>query len=397
MMRRYTVVILVLLTAQGAFAQADRPKRDQVAAATDAAVRGLKEAVSKDVLANSVTVQTLLDKTGGHDKLTDVLRRAEQIGGPRWVNETCQVRLEISGTRVAAALVQIAAAQPKKSPISADVLAVKLTDWNGRTFSANGSSTGAAEIEHARPGGENGAWSRVSDEARRTAVAQAKEDAISQTIESVKDVRVPSGKTAGEALTNPATREQVSAWLAARPVTEVVFRDDLNVGVSLSAPPAEFFEAFRDALRAAEPDAPAWETVKTEFAQRVGAPTGSAAVGGAPAAQSLPPLPTLPPVWTNQQIEAEGSAAVAGSKLKCARAAEAAAAKNLAAQIDSLPLTPDVTIAQAAERDPRIRNAIYRATARARTYKVEYDTAGGARVRVQLNLREVWDELRGPQ
>ncbi|MGB7158253.1 MAG: hypothetical protein WBD40_09325, partial [Tepidisphaeraceae bacterium] len=108
----------------------------------------------------------------------------------------------------------------------------------------------------------------------------------------------------------------------------------------------------------------------------------------------LPPLPSLPPVWTNRQIEAEGSAAVAGSKLKCARAAEAEAAKNLVAQIDPLSLTTDLTIAQAAERDPRVRDAVNRATARARTYKVEYDTDGGARVRVQLDLRDVWDELR---
>ncbi|MGB7157811.1 MAG: hypothetical protein WBD40_07080, partial [Tepidisphaeraceae bacterium] len=179
MMRLHAIAILVLLAfATSAFAQADRPKRDQIAAATDAAVRGLNEAVSKNTLAQGVTVATLLDKTSGHDKLTETLRRAEQIGGPRWVNETCQVRLEISGTRVASALVQIAAAKPEWSPIPPDVLAVKLKDWNKRTFSATGSSTGAAEIEHARPGGESGAWARVSDAERRGAVAQAKVNAI---------------------------------------------------------------------------------------------------------------------------------------------------------------------------------------------------------------------------
>lgn len=396
-MRAQTAIILLLLLAGDVFAQAERAVRDpHERAATAAAVRGLKEAAAKESLAPGVTVADLLDRTKGHGRLLDVLSRAEKIGGTRWVDDqTCQVRLEISGSRVAQALVNITANEPKKSPIAADVLAVKLKDWNRRTFSATGSSTGAAEIEHARPGGEAAAWANVTDEARRTAVAAAKADAINGALESVRDVKLPNGRTAGEALKDPAVREKLHGWLAARPVTEVEFRDDLNVGVELAAPPAEFFEAFRDALRAGEPDAAAWETVRGDFERRLALPAGTAAVGGGAAKPAVVQLPTLPPVWTNRQIEAEGSANAGGSKLKCARLAEGDASKKLAKQIEALPLTDALTAGQAAERDPQVRDALTRAASMGRTYKVEYDSAGGARVWVQLDLHHVWNELRG--
>ena len=399
-MRVCIVAILLLLLAADVFAQADRASRDQERAATEAAVRGLKEAAGKEMLAPGVTVLTLLDRTRGHDRLIKELSRAEKIGGTRWVDDkTCQVRLEIAGSRVAQALVAVAAAQPKKSPIAADVLAVKLKDWGARTFSATGSSTGAAEIEHARPGGEAAAWANVSDESRRAAVAAAKDNAVTLTIESVRDVMLPNGKTAGDALKDKAVREKLTQWLATRPVTQVEFRDDLSVGVHLAAPPAEFFEAFRDALRAGEPDAAAWDNVRADFEQRLAAPSGTAVVGGVVAAAGAPPkgalqLPSLPPPWTNQVIEAEGSATAGGSKLKCARMAEAQAAKDFFTQVEALPLSDAQTVGQAAERDSRVRDAVDRAVTKGRTYKVEYDANDGARVWVQLDLRHVWNELR---
>jgi hypothetical protein len=252
------------------------------------------------------------------------------------------------------------------------------------------------------------AWGRVSDEARRTAVAAAKDNAINHAIESVRDVMLPNGKTAGDALKDDAVREKLTQWLATRPVTQVEFRDDLSVGVQLAAPPAEFFEAFRDALRAGEPDAAAWDNVRADFERRLAAPSGTAAVGAgagaAPGAAAVAPgapakgalqLPSLPPPWTNQVIEAEGAATAGGSKLKCARLAEAEAAKSFLAQVEALPLNDAQTLGQAAARDPRVGDAVNRAVAKGRTYKVEYDADGGARVWVQLDLRHVWNELRG--
>jgi hypothetical protein len=397
-----SIFLLMLLLAANVFAQADRATRDQERAATEAAVRGLKEAVAKEMLAPGLTVARFLDKADGHERLTNDLARAEKIGGTRWVDNTAQVRLEISGQRVVQSLVAIAATKPHSSPIAADVLAVKLKDWNRRTFSSTGSSTGAAEIEHARPGGEAAAWGRVSDESRRAAVAAAKDDAINHTILSINDVMLPNGKTAGDALKDKAVRAKIQQWLSTRPVTQVEFRDDLSVGVELAAPPAEFFEAFRDALRAGEPDAPAWDNVRADFERRLASPSGTAAVGsgasGAVAAGAPPKgalqLPSLPPAWTNETIEAEGAATAGGSKLKCARLAEAEAAKLFVTQIDKLQLSDAQTVGQAAETDRRVRDAVDRATGRGRTYKVEYDADGGARVWVQLDLRHVWSELR---
>ncbi|HEV2293931.1 MAG TPA: hypothetical protein VGR35_08740 [Tepidisphaeraceae bacterium] len=393
-MRIAGLILLVLFLVADAFAQAGR---EQERAATAAAVRGLMEAAAKEHIAPGVTVGKLLDQTKGHERLRKELSRAQMIGGTRWVGNTAQVRLEISGSRVAQALVNIAASEPKKSPIPADVLAVKLKDWNQRTFSATGSSTGAAEIEHARPGGEAPAWAAISDDARRAAVAAAKENAVNSALDSVRDVKLPNGKTAGEALKDPAVREKLRTWLSTRPVTEVQFRDDLNVAVQLSAPPAEFFEAFRDALRFGEPDAAAWEAVREEFQRRLASPFGTAAVGAAAGVPTKPTLqlPALPPPWTNRQIESEGAATAAGSKLKCARMAEARAAEGLVTQLEALPLTENLTVGQAAERDPRIREALDRAASRGRTYKVEYDSDGGAHVWVQLDLHHVWEELRG--
>jgi hypothetical protein len=177
----------------------------------------------------------------------------------------------------------------------------------------------------------------------------------------------------------------------------------LNVAVELAAPPAEFFEAFRDALRAGEPDAAAWDNVRADFARRLASPSGTAAVGGggtggATIAGAAPrgalQLPSFPPAWTNEVLEAEGAATAGGSKLKCARMAEAQAAKSFVAQIEKLPLSDAQTVGQAAQNDRRVHDAIDRAAGRGRTYKVEYDADGGAHVWVQLDLRNVWNELR---
>ena len=395
-MRPYLALILSLILASGASAQADKSRRDKVAAATAAAVNGLKEAVSKETVAPGMTVGTILAHTRAQERFLKTLNRAEQPGGPRWVDDqTCQVRLEIAGPIVARALVDIAATQAKETPIAADVLAVKLQKWNGRTFSATGSSTGATEIEHARPGGEAPAWMSVSDDARRATVAAAKDNAVNATIDSIRDVKLPNGQKAGDALKDPAARERLRTWLSTRPVTQVAFRDDLNVAVQLAVPADEFYGAFREALRAGEPDAAAWSAVRDDVAQRLVTPEGIASAAGGGTTKISLQLPALPPTWTNQQIEADGAAALVGSKLKCARAAEAEAAKQLTTQIEKLPLTDALTIGQAAERDPQVRDAISRAAARARTYKVEYDADGGAKVWVQLDLHDVWSELRG--
>lgn len=400
---RLALVITVSLTfATTLRAQVDDARRDQVEAATSTAVAALREAIAQNPIGRNVTVQDLLDRTKGGKKLTETLQRAQRIGGPRWADDqTCQVRLEIAGSRVAGALVQIAASDPDRSPVPANVLAVRLSDWNKRTFSATGTSTGAAEIEHVRPRDESDAWSAVGDDARRAAVENAKQDAVNKAIDSVAPIKLPDGRPAGEALASPASRERLSTWLAQRPVTEVEFQDDLQVALSLATPPMEFYQALRSAVdvKGASDDA-AWAPVREEFERRAGSSVGRAAVATTATnpANALRPasveLPAIPPAWTNDQVDADGTAPAGTSKLKSARVAEADAAENLLAELEKLPLAPGQTVGDAARDNPRVRSALARAVKRARPSKVDYGNDGSVRVHVVMNLRDLWDELR---
>jgi hypothetical protein len=399
---RLAVVITVLLSiAASAAAQGDDAQRDQVQAATATAVAAMGEAIAQHPIGRNLTVRTLLEKTGSSKKLVETLQRAQRIGGPRWVDDqTCQVRLEIAGSRVAAALVQIAASQPDRSPVPADVLAVRLADLNARTFSATGSSTGAAEIENVRPRDESDAWSTVGDEARRKAVASAKQDAINKAIESIAPITLPGGRPAGEALSSPAARQRLADWLAQRPVTEVEFRDDLHVALALATPPSEFYQALRSAVdTSGAGDDAAWGSVREEFERRAGSSVGRAlAASSTTQADALktagPELPTIPPSWTNDQIDADGVAPAGASKLRAARAAEVDAAEKLAAQLEGLPLGHGTTVGDLARDNPSIRAAVARAVKRARPAKVDYQSEGGVKVHIVMNLRDLWEELR---
>lgn len=399
---RLAVAITVLFMMAGSLrGQANDARQDQVQAATATAVAAMGEAIAQHPIGRNVTVRTLLEQTGSSRKLAETLQRAQRIGGPRWVDDqTCQVRLEIAGSRVAAALVQIAASNPDRTPVPANVLAVRLSDLNSRTFSATGSSTGAAEIENVRPRDESDAWSAVDDEARRHAVASAKQDAVNKAIDSIAPIKLPGGRTAGEALSSPPARQRLTEWLAQRPVTEVEFRDDLHVALALATPPIEFYQALRSSVdtsvEAADTD---WELVREEFERRAGSSVGRASAASATTqANALqrpgPELPTIPPTWTNDQIDAIGIAPAGSSKLRAARAAENAAAEKLAAQLEALPLGDGTTIGDLARDNPAIRSAVARAIQRARPAKVDYQSEGGVEVHVMMNLRDLWEELR---
>src|SRR5437016_714524 len=133
-MMRVVRLMLVCSLALAGFVRAQdaasRDARDQIAAATGRALEALRGQVSAESIGPNLTVQDLLDKTNGTKKLMQTLRRAQQIGGPRWLDaQTCQVRLEIGGPMVRAALVNIAATD-NRSPIQQNVLQGRLKDWD---------------------------------------------------------------------------------------------------------------------------------------------------------------------------------------------------------------------------------------------------------------------------
>src|SRR5438046_8752958 len=104
---RLVPLLLLFSLALGGLARAQdasRDQRDQIAAATGRALEALRAQVSAEPIGPGLTVQDLLDKTHGTKKLMQTLRRAQQIGGPRWLDaQTWQVRLEIGGPSVAKA------------------------------------------------------------------------------------------------------------------------------------------------------------------------------------------------------------------------------------------------------------------------------------------------------
>ena len=373
--------------------------RDQIAAATGRALDALRAQIAAESIGTGLTVQDLLDKTRSTKTLMKTLRRAQQIGGPRWLDpQTCQVRLEIGGPMIAKALVVIAASD-NRTPIDPRALQFHLQSWDRRTFSATGTSTGAAAVE-----------SGLADAVHRQAVCDARQDAVRQVLQNVRPIPLAKGKTVADALANPAVRDEVEKWLNARPVTQIEFRDEAQqqARVTLAVSGDEFFDAFRAAAQkqasALPPmDESAWGRVRDEFIARVGPAAGRAMAKPDANPQAAPlvkpvVLPQAPPDWVNQQVEAQGvsSARAGGSRLKTARAAESDAGNKLRDKIQGLGISPGLTLGDAARQDKRIAQGVERALARAATTKVDYRPDGGAVATVTLDLRDVWQEIAPP-
>lgn len=376
--------------------------RDQVAAANGRALEGLRAQVVSEPIGENLTVADLLSKTGTGKKFNQVLARAQQIGGPRWLDgQTCQVRLEIAGPVVARALVDTATLSRLESPVPPDVLAGRLKQWDRRTFTAIGTSTAGGAAELARPVYDGAAWSTVADESRRVAVAAARKDAVARVMEIIRPIHLGSDKTVAQVLEIPEVATELEQWLAERPVTQVEFRDDLQVRMTLAVPAAELFEAFR-ASAAKHPEAmeqikeTEWYPIRDAFVARMAATAcrGLAQAGPGKAGRGLSfDLPRTPPDWIETQLEADGGSSAAGSRLKAARAAEADAIEKLRIQLESLPLTSGSTVGDAARQDKQVAGALDRALGRARTKRVDYLGDGGARVVMTLELSEFWNEL----
>jgi hypothetical protein len=389
----YVMLLAVMLLTPAVRAQDDR--RGQISAATARAVEGLRAQIAAEPVARNVTVGDILKATDGAATLRKTLCRAQMIGGPRWIDDqTCEVQLEMSGLRVKNALLQIVDANPKKSPITSDVLEMRLRDWNDRTFAATGTSTGAAAVANVVP--VAGAWRNVTDESRQQAIAAARNNATAAVIEEIKPIKLANGKTVGDVLADAQARAGVEKWVTAQPVTQVEFRDDLQVRVTVATPADELFETFRAAAgKAISLDDATWSRVQDDFAINVAPTTRGAAKAGAAGgvAQRAIMLPAQPPAWVGNQLIADGVAPAGDSQLKSARAAEADAQARLRAQIDSLPLVAGVSVGEAAKGDPHFNDAVDRAIYRARPTKVDYQSDRSTRVRLSLDLRTLWDEI----
>lgn len=240
-----------------------------VADAVEDAVDSLMSDVGRQPIFGRVTVRDLLVRTDSFDTFLATLRDADQIGGPRWLDEnTVQVRLAVTGPILATSLITIANDAKDRSPVKPDELSPLLAAWAGKTFSAVGVSTA------------------------------------------------------------PTKPKQ-------------------SIGVVAQGPGA---------------------TTQPVF------------------------LPFNPPKWANQSLQADGKAGSANTRLRAARAAEVDALANLRKQVDELEVA-GTTVGEIAKNDRRLNMVIDRAIQRARLTKVDYLANGGANVRANLDLNDLWREI----
>lgn len=407
-MKWVTWIIIALVPLGTAAAQqavpATQPARQ---APVDAAMNDAVASMYKDVaaypLAEGVTIGDVVDRAAARPRLLKALEQARQIGGPRWLDpDTAQVRMELEGKVVAATIREIAASHPEALPITLTEMEPALKELAERTLTTTGSGATAATLEEVKPVGLSRAWDGIDEEARKAAIRAAKYDAVVSVIDSVSDIRLPSGQRLGEILRdrNYPLRRELEAHLMARPVTAVRFGDDRQVEVTLSAPPVETFAVIRRTLstmpHGRDLTEAQWAEIREQFLMDISVATGLGAVPTTATVLPIQPtvqLPTQPPVWIGEMIDAEGTSDAIDTKLKTARAAEQQAIDKLRQQVLQLPLTPDLTIGQAAERDPQLAQAVDRALQRSRTYKSDYHADGRVVVHTSLELRDVWEQL----
>lgn len=389
--------IFLLAFAVPVFAGPD-PHDAQIEAAANDAVGRLRADIESQPLGQDLSVADFLKQTGSCDDLVQALRRADQIGGPRWIDDqTCQVKLAISSDRVRQALVKIAADNGRRSPLPPDAIQAKLRVWDDRTFTATGTSISASRAQMIRPIDAIGAWRRIPDDARKQTIAAARENAVDRILESVGAIELSDGKTVSAVLSDNAIRDPLRAALLARPVTRLEFKNDLSVEITLSADGCDVYEAFVDAASKSDllpRDSLMLAKIRRAFVQQALPAVGSARASGQPNnTTAAARIPRQPPAWVSQSLTSQATEKFKDSRLKTARAAEYSARDALRVKIDALDLSQS-TVGEAAKRDPAVERAIQQAMDRSRAYKIEYLPDGSATVKVSLDPRDLWDQLR---
>lgn len=374
-------MIFTLLAATGlALAQPEEDRRAKAAAAHANAVAALQQQVSEAAITTDLSVRDFLARTDSAEALRRTLAKAEQIGGPRWINDQiCQVRVEMSGVRVAAALLEIAKNAPSLSPISPGRLQAELSAWKNRSFSVTGTSFSVDEASKLDP-----------------ALIAARADAVNKIVEQLRSVSLPGRGTIGDALAEPAAQKQILEWLNNRSISHVRVDENRKLWLTLDVPPQELADVIQKTVAPAGA-ANAWAPTRQQIAGRLGAVSGSATF----ASQTQPANADWRanaeiPRWVNDRLEAEGFSAKLPSKLRTARAAEADATSQIRLKLLQLPLGKNSTVGEVAKTDWALVKAVDRALLRAGLEKTQYHPDGSVTVRAFLELSAVWDILSQP-
>jgi hypothetical protein len=373
----------------------------QIQAARANGIANLREQVLRTKLGRNSTVGEFLDRAQATDGLNEILDSAQPVGGPRWVDDhVCQVRLELAGPKVSAFLMSVARDESRHSGIKSDALKAKLDEWTDLKFTGVGCSAEGEAAELAKPHASAGKWSEVGDTARRKAIAEARADAVREAIKSIGAVKLDEKLSLSEALSHASISQKVSAWISQQPVTRIEFLDDLKLSVTISVTSKSLEAQLKSAVgadgsfsRGLSVD---WSKVSAQLQLLPGSFSGSAAVSFEGTATTLPVLvlPLVPPDWVDQELEAEGVASAGGLKLKVGVAAQANAVEKIRQQFVLLHVDANTTLGEAADQDPALKQAIDRAMKHVHTSRVDYFGDGSVRVKITLNLRDAWDELR---
>jgi hypothetical protein len=395
------LLILPVIAMLCAAASGQQPRRERIDAAIDHAVAALRSEIGRQPLGpeSSITVDDFLQATGREKTLFDLLRKGEQIGGPRWIDDdTCQVRLEISGSRVADTLIQIATSARNRSPVDPAVLARQLAPWRQRRFAATGTSAGdrSAELIHAAI--VPAAWKGVDDEARRAAILAARDDARRRLLASLRSIPL-DGHQVGMLLDEPKVAERVAEYIDSRPIERVDFTDDQRVEVRLAVRPGDVIEIVRNTAETIPPEVgeEQWQAAREEIRRRLGDVCGSARADepAAPATARAGVRAGEPDErWLDEPIEVEATAPSEGSKLRTARAAERQARQQLLERLMQLKLRDGRPLGEWARGDERVMRAVQRAAEGAGIYRAEYRSDGAASVRILLDLYNLYAELQ---
>jgi chemotaxis regulatin CheY-phosphate phosphatase CheZ len=222
---------------------------------------------------------------------------------------------------------------------------------------------------------------------------QAIQDAREKLKQEVLATEVEPGRTVGALLKEKGMEEELNRQLdEVKPVGGARWLDERSCQVRMELPGERVAEilAKASAGRAGEKQI-ARETVSRMTFVSVGRSSGYAKKVRSETGRSL--VPQQPPEWVNRTISAEAWSRAAKSPLMTAQAAEADARKVLAERVGALTLAYSTTLQHAGEIDPSIAEATERALNSARVRRTDYGADGSAKVRVEINLRGLWDEL----
>ncbi len=400
--RYWVILAAVFLAGLPVWAEETAPdvvlRRSTARAATARAVSSLyAQVASLPIGPRGLSVGVFLDRLDATEDFRRILQHADMVGGARWIDDrTCQVQLEISGARLAAALRDVASRYPRQSPVSATQIDNFAQGWVAQTFSASGSSAAASVLTAVQPM-VGGAWAAVSDKNRQAALEAAKADATEHVIASVEPVSLGGGNSVGDALRG--NEQPLRDWLVAQPIRGVEFHDSLQVDVMLAVDEVDFYHRVEAALKVQHKVAlpgndDQWGRVEEDFYNKLARPVGRArAIADGGQAPPAIVLPAQPPAWVDGDLRVDEFVPKGPSKLKEALMAEAQAKQSLRHHLESLPLDGRLTVGAAAAKDPRIAAAVDRAVAASRITKTQYFNPG-ARVWIDLDLRVLWDEMR---